>query len=109
MVKTDENYPFENTIFHKTKLLWDDKVPDVFTGVVSTTTYGSVFMLNTDFFRIKYETDSNFEMLKDEKGTTFQKPVGGDSRVGHVAWMGNICTSNRRKHGVMGKVARTLV
>jgi len=108
MVKTDENYPFENTIFHKTKLLWDDKVPDVYSGTTGTATYGSVFMLNTEFFRIKYESDSNFEMLKDEKGTTFQKPVGGDSRVGHVAWMGNICTSNRRKHGVMGKVARTL-
>jgi hypothetical protein len=46
-------------------------------------------------------------MLKDENGNTFAKPINGDSRVGHVGWMGNVTINNRRKHGVIGNLART--
>jgi len=28
--------------------------------------------------------------------------------VGHMVWTGNICVNNRRKHGVLGKIARSL-
>lgn len=111
---SDENFPFENKLFKGAHIVVDDKVPDVHTGVIpgsdldAPLTYGSGFFINSDFMKLKYEADSDFELLKDENGKTFQKPLAGDSRVAHVAWMGNNTISNRRKHGVIGHVARTL-
>lgn len=108
-IKTDENFPFENTLYKGAHVVMDDKVPDVYTGVANATTYGSMFFINSDFFKMIYEDDSDFQMLKDENGKTFQKPINGDSRVGHMAWMGEVTVSNRRKQAVLGKIARTLV
>ena len=107
-VKTDENFPFENTLFKQAHIVMDDKVPDAYSGTTSAATYGTSVFINSDFFKLMYESESDFEMLKDENGKTFQKPVNGDSRVGHVAWMGNVTTDNRRKQGILGKIARTL-
>jgi len=105
----DEAYPFENFIYRGCKVVMDDKTPDVYTGVTSSATYGSMFFINPEFFKIIYEEDSDFVMLKDDSGKTMFKPINADSRVGHVAWMGNTTIQNRRKQGVMGKIARTLV
>lgn len=114
----DQGYPFIGKKFLNAKVIMDDKVPDVYTGapgtqtggvVDSTTmTYGSCFYLNTKFFRVRYLPERNWDMLADENGKTFAKPINGDSRVGHVAWMGNCTINNRRKQGVLGKIARTL-
>ena len=107
-VKTNENYPFENTLYKNATITMDDKVPDVYTGVSSAATYGTAYMINSRFFKLRYDEDSDFEMLKNENGQTFQKPVNGDSRVGHIAWMGNLTSNNRRKQGVLGQIPRTL-
>lgn len=107
-IRTDENFPFENTLYKGALVTMDDKVPDVYSGTTSAATYGSAFIINSKFFKLIYESDSDFEMLRDENGKTFQKPINGDSRVGHVAWMGNLTVSNRRKQGSFGKIARTL-
>lgn len=115
---TDEAYPFENIMYKGAHIVMEDKMPDVSGGVAPTLTagagntgsltHGSGYFINPQFFKMEYESSSDFEMLKDENGKTFQKPVNGDSRVGHVAWMGNLITDNRRKQGVIGSVARTL-
>jgi len=107
-IKTDENFPFENTLYKGAHVTMDDKVPDVYTGVTSAATYGSAYFINAAFFKLIYEKESDFELLKDENGKSFQKPTNGDSRVAHIAWMGNTTVSNRRKQGVFGKIARTL-
>lgn len=107
-VKTDENFPFENTLYKGAHVTMDDKVPDVANGTTSAATKGSAFFINSAFFKLIYEKESDFEMLKDENGKSFQKPTNGDSRVAHIAWMGNTSISNRRKQGVMGSIARTL-
>ena len=107
-MKSDDAYPFENIMYKGAHFVMDDKVPDVYSDVANATTYGTMGFINSDFFKLIYEADSDFEMLKDENGKTFQKPVNGDSRVGHVAWMGQTTVSNRRKQGVLGKIARTL-
>jgi hypothetical protein len=117
-VQVDESYPFENVVYKEAHFVLDDKVPDVFTGVAptltagagnsSSLTYGSGFYINPEFFQLIYEEDSDFEMLKDDAGKTIFKPVNGDSRVGHVAWMGNLTCQNRRKQAVHGKIPRTL-
>lgn len=115
----DDAYPFENIVYKGCHFVMDDKVPDVYSGTIpsllagsgdpTSLTYGSAFFINPAFFKLVHENDSDFVMLKDENGKTFQKPINGDSRVGHVAWMGNLTVRNRRKQGVMGKIARTLV
>ena len=117
--KVDEAYPFENIVYKGAHFVMDDKVPDVTNNIVptltggsgdpSTLTNGSIFMINPTFFKIIYESDSDFNMLKDDSGKTIFKPINGDSRLGHVAWMGNLTCTNRRKQGVMGTIARTLI
>ena len=113
-----ENFPFEAKKFKKALIVMDDKVPDYYSdaaptsqnagGVSSGLTYGSMIYLNTNFFKLRYHPDRDWEMLEDENGKTFVKPINGDSRTGHVAWMGNTSCNNRRKQGVLGKIARTL-
>jgi hypothetical protein len=110
-------YPFIGKKFLNAKVIMDDKVPDVFSqtvptmvggvGQTSSLTYGSCIGINAKFFKIRYHPSRNWEMLKDENGNTFAKPINGDSRVGHVGWMGNVTVNNRRKHGVVGKFLRT--
>lgn len=107
-VKTDDNFPFENTMYKGAHVVMDDKVPDVANGTTSAATKGSMIFINNAFFKLIYEAETDFTLLKDENGKSFQKPTNGDSRVAHVAWMGNTTVSNRRKQGVMGSIARTL-
>ena len=117
-VQTDDAYPFENVTYKGAHFVMDDKVPDIANGIAptlaagagnpSSLTNGNGFYINPQFFKLIYEESSDFEMLKDDSGKTFFKPVNGDSRIGHVAWMGNLTTDNRRKQGVHGAIARTL-
>jgi hypothetical protein len=114
----DNTYPFVAKKFFNAKIVMDDKVPDVYTGAAGTQvggivqasslTYGSMFFINTKFFKLRYAPQRDFELLKDENNKSFKKPLNGDSRVGHIAWMGNVTCNNRRKQGVLGKIARTL-
>lgn len=109
---SDNNFPFTNIRIPfgngKSLLVMDDKVPDVYTNVTSTATYGTMYFINTKFLKCRYEEASDFVMLKDENGKTFAKPINQDSRVGHSSWMGNFTINNRRKQGVYGKIPRTL-
>lgn len=106
--KSDSAYPFENLMWGNTRIVMEDKVPDAFSDLTNTDTYGSVYLLNTQYYKVTYEEDSDFKLLKDENGKAFQKPINQDARVAHMAWMGNTTMSNRRKQGVFGKIARTL-
>lgn len=106
-INRDSNFNFDNVVHRGCRFVLDDKVPDVANNTVSLTE-GSLFLLNLKFFHMIYEEDSDFELLKDDSGKTFQKPTNGDSRVAHIAWMGNVGVSNRRKHGVMGDIATSL-
>jgi hypothetical protein len=116
--KVDDAYPFENVFWKGCHFVMDDKVPDVYSGTAptltagagdpTTLTYGSMYAVNPEFLKLIYESDSDFKMLSDDGGKTIFKPINGDSRLGHVAWMGNLTISNRRKQGVLGKIARTL-
>jgi len=101
-LKRDGNYPFDNLMFRKARVIWDQYIPDVYTGVESTATYGTAAFLNTKFFDVTYEEDTNFAR------TEFQKPPKGDSRLAHILWMGQTTMFNRRKQGVIGKIARSL-
>jgi hypothetical protein len=105
---SDQSFPFENTMFKKARVVPDQLVPDAFSNLISTATWGSAYFLSMKFWRTRYFKGRDFKMLTDENGKAFQKPHNGDSRIGHLAWMGNNCPSNRRKMGVLGKIARSL-
>lgn len=115
-VPTD--FPFEAKKFKQAMVVMDDKVPDAQAdaaptsknvgGVSSGLTKGTIYILNTKFFKLRYHPDRDWEMLEDENGKKFAKPINGDSRVGHVAWMGNLTCNNRRKQGMLAGIARTL-
>jgi hypothetical protein len=113
----DLEYPFENFKFKNARAILDDKIPDAFSGAPgtetggivspSTLTYGSAYFVNTKFMKMRYLPERDWEMLTDENGKSFAKPINGDSRVGHIAWMGNTTMNNRRKQGVLAKIARS--
>lgn len=96
------SYPFPVIKFQGVEVGWDQYMPDVYTGVASTATYGSFYFLNDQFLKVRYESETNFV------ATDFQKPVNQDAKFKHILWMGNVTTNNRRKNGVLGKIARTL-
>lgn len=101
----DSNFKFENSKFRNALLVMDDKIPDAENETL-TYTSGSIYCLNTKFLKLRYIPERNFEMLQDENGKTFKKPLKGDSRLGHISWMGELTCNNRRKQGVGWGVPR---
>lgn len=101
--RTDGNFPFPNLMFFNTPITWDVYVPDVANGTLTPDTgKGTFYFLNTKFFKCRPESETNFV------ATDFMKPVNQDVKVKHILWMGTVTVNNRRKHGVMGNIARSL-
>jgi len=95
--------PFDNVAFFGQPLTWDEFVPDVQGGsATQSTTSGTWWMLNMEFFDIEVHSGTNFAP------TPFQKPVGQDAKVAHILWLGATGCSNRRKQGVMGGIDTTI-
>jgi hypothetical protein len=99
---SDGNFPFPNLKFWNALVTWDEDVPDAYSGTAATTTYGTMYFLNTKYFKCIYEAETNFV------ASEFQKPLNQDAKYKHILWMGTVVMSNRRKQGVIGKIARTL-
>ena len=86
--------PFENVLYRGQPLVWDEFMPDAYSGS-TTITYGTWYMLNLQFFQIQVEGSTDFVT------TPFIKPENQDAKVAHVMWMGAMLCSNRRKQGVL--------
>ena len=93
--------PFDNVSFFGKPMVWDDFMPDFGDGTV-TQTKGSVVMLNTQFWGVRVDSETNFAP------TEFQTPVGQDASIAHILWMGSVGMSNRRKQGVGGLIDETI-
>ncbi len=98
---SDNDYPFDNLLFHGARVVTDELMCDVKSAAAGTTLYGTAYFVNPDFMKIKYDSQCNFIL------TDMQKPVNQDSKVAHSLWMGNCVMTNRRKHGVIGGIPRT--
>lgn len=93
--------PFDNVAFYGKPAVWDEFVPDVYSGTV-TQTKGTWWMLNTQFWGIRVDKETNFAP------TGFIKPENQDAKTAHILWLGAVGTSNRRKQGVMGRIDETI-
>lgn len=104
MQKSKGEFPYSSIKFFDCNIVWDDFMPNVADGTLNTgaTGKGSLYFLNTKFFRCVYEEETNFV------ATDFMKPVNQDAKFKHILWMGTTTMSNRQKHGVLGNIARTL-
>lgn len=87
--------PFDNLDFRGHPVAWDEFVPNATDRVVALVdTKGSWYMVNTKFWKIKYDKQTNF------MNTPFERPTNQDAKVSYIMWYGASCVSNRRKHGV---------
>jgi hypothetical protein len=102
------NYPWPTLKFFNAEVVWDEFMPNTYanSGAGSTdpdtTTGGSLVFLNTKFLKVRYESETNFV------ASEFQRPINQDAKYKHILWMGNATINNRRKHGILNKIARTL-
>jgi hypothetical protein len=95
--------PFDNVLFRKHAVVWDEFMPNWSgTTTVQSTTQGTWLMLNSKFFQIKYDNQTNFMT------TPFVKPENQDAKVAMIQWMGASGVTNRRKHGVLSDIDTTV-
>jgi hypothetical protein len=100
-IKETGDYPFPVLNFRGSLVSWDQYLPDVHTGDLGTT-WGTAYMLNTKFLRVRPESETDFVQ------TDMQQPINQDAKYKHVLWMGNATVNNRKKQSVMGHIARTM-
>lgn len=93
--------PFDNVAFYGKPVVWDEYTPDAASGT-ATITKGSWFMLNTQFWGVRVDKETNFAP------TPFIKPENQDARTAHILWLGALGVSNRRKQGVGGNIDETI-
>lgn len=93
--------PFDNVAFYGKPVTWDEFMPDFYSGTV-TQTKGSWLMLNTKFWGIRVDKETNFSP------TPFVKPENQDAMTSHILWLGGVGCSNRRKQGIGGGIDETI-
>ncbi len=93
--------PFDNVAFYGKPIVWDEFMIDAKSGSTAIT-YGSIYMLNTKFWKIKYHAGTNFV------ATPFMKPINQDAKTAMILWLGALMSSNRRKQGVGGGIDMTI-
>ncbi len=93
--------PFDNVAFYGKPLTWDEFMPDYYSGTV-TQTKGSWLMLNTKFWGVRVDAETNFST------TDFVKPENQDAKTAHILWLGALGVSNRRKQGIGGRIDETI-
>lgn len=82
--------------------MWDEKVPDIYTGTAAITV-GTAFFLNTDFYGLMIDSET------DIVTTPFVEPENQTAKTAKVLFMGQAWCSNLRKLGVLGGIAQNIV
>ena len=97
--------PFDNLAFHGAPAMADELMYDVYSGS-TTITYGSWYMLNSEFLGFTYDKGG-----PDRTGSfrvdAVIKPANQLLRSSLMPIRGAFWVSNRKKQGVMGKIAIT--
>jgi len=92
---------FDNIKLRGATLIWDEKVPDIYTGTAAIAV-GTCFFVNTNFYKLMIDSET------DIVTTPFVEPENQTAKTAKVLFMGQACVSNLRKHGVVGGVLQTI-
>lgn len=82
--------------------IWDEKVPDVYTGTAAISK-GSAFFVNTNFYKLVIDSET------DIITTPFIEPENQTAKTAKVLFMGNATCSNMRKCGCAYDILTTIV
>ncbi|MBW2621265.1 MAG: phage major capsid protein [Deltaproteobacteria bacterium] len=93
---------FDTIKIRGSTFIWDEVVPDMHTGTTAITE-GSIFFLNTEFYKVVYDQETNFIT------TPFVEPENQAAMTSKLLWMGNATVSNLRKLGVALNIPQDVV
>lgn len=93
---------FENVKCGGATMIWDELVPDIYTGTAAITK-GTFFHLNTNFYKLTIDKETDFIT------TPFTSPENQTAKSALVLFMGNATISNPRKCGVSYDILQTIV
>lgn len=82
-------------------MIWDESVPDVYTGTAAIT-LGTAFFLNTNFYKLVIDSET------DIVTTPFIEPENQTAKTAKILFMGNSGVSNMRKLGVCLDISQSL-
>ena len=95
--------------FRGSTMVWDEVIPDVGTttadvvdGIGTIGQQGTAYFLNSRYLEYDVHRDANWTQ------TPFITPVNQDATVAHLLWQGQLCMSNRRKHGILYDIDLTI-
>lgn len=92
---------FDNVKLKGATMIWDELVPDIYTGTVALT-YGSAFFINTQYYKLVIDEETDFIT------TPFIEPENQTAKTAKVLFMGNSTISNARKLGCLYKIPLSL-
>uniref|UniRef100_A0A6M3K6T4 Putative capsid protein n=1 Tax=viral metagenome TaxID=1070528 RepID=A0A6M3K6T4_9ZZZZ len=92
---------FDNIKLKGATVIWDELVPDLYTGTTALTV-GSAFFLNTKFYKLVIDSETDFIT------TPFIEPENQTAKTAKVLFMGQATVSNARKNGMVSRIDETL-
>lgn len=93
---------FDNVKLKAATMIWDELVPDMYSGTTSLT-YGTAFYINTKFWKLIIDRETDFVT------TPFIENEGQTARSAKILFMGNTVSVNQRKLGVLYRISQSLV
>lgn len=93
---------FDNVKLKAATLVWDEYVPDMYSGTTSLT-YGTAFFINTKFYKLVIDRETDFTT------TPFLENESQTAKAAKVLFMGNAASTNQRKGGVLYRLPLTSV
>jgi hypothetical protein len=93
---------FDNIKLKGATMIWDELVPDLYTGTAALTT-GTAFFLNTQFWKLVIDKQTDFIT------TPFIEPENQTAKTAKVLFMGQSTVSNPRKLGAATRISQSIV
>lgn len=93
---------FDNIKLRGATCLWDEVVPDLYTGTAAITK-GTCFGINTNFYKLCIDSET------DIVTTPFIEPENQTAKTAKVLFMGQAGVSNARKCGAAYEILQTIV
>ena len=93
---------FDTVKLRGATLIWDEVVPDMFTGTAAITV-GTIFLINTKFYELFIDSET------DIVTTPFVEPENQTAKTAKILFMGNTGVSNMRKHGMGCDILQSIV